>query len=486
MLFNSFEYILFFLPLTVAGYFLLTRLESATPAKAWLLLCSLFFYSWWNLRYLPLILVSIGVNYGVARLMAARQERRGALLAVGLVFNLGLLAHYKYTNFFLGNGAALLGLDYTFERLALPLAISFFTLQQIAFLVDCREKLATPGNLLDYATFVSFFPQLIAGPIVHHRQLIPQFAATDNKRPDWDNIAKGVSYFAVGLFKKVVVADTFARFADAGYAAASSLSAVESVSAVLAYTFQLYFDFGGYMDMAIGAALLVNIDLPINFDSPFKAASIIDFWRRWHITLSNFITTYLYTPIVRLMGRFSRAKSLAAIGIAMFIAGLWHGAAWTFIAFGCIHGAALIVNHLWRGARRKMPHPAGVALTFGVTALSLCFFRATSMGQAFTLLADLTGRNGWLPRLGSENGLGLLLSLKETPLFAGMGTFDVLTSAAVTVSAAVMAFAARNTHQMFQSFTPTRRRLLLCALCLAVSFLYMNSFSEKEFLYFDF
>jgi len=455
-------------------------------AKVWLLFCSLFFYSWWNIQYLPLILISICVNYGTAQLMVARPAEKTPLLMAGLLFNLCLLSYYKYTNFFLANGALLLGYDYTFERLALPLAISFFTLQQIAFLVDCKEDRTGPGHLLDYATFVSFFPQLIAGPIVHHRQLIPQFAATDNKSPQWDNIAKGLSYFAVGLFKKVVVADTFARLADSGYLAADSLSAIESIAAILSYSFQLYFDFGGYMDMAIGAALLVNIELPINFNSPFKASSIIDFWRRWHITLSNFITTYLYTPIVRLMGRFSLTKSLVSIGIAMFIAGLWHGAAWTFITFGSIHGAALIINHLWRRTRKRIPTAIGIALTFGVTVLSLCFFRAESMSKAFAMLANLGGRNGWAPDLSIQGALDFIISLKATMLLGGMGSFDILAGTLISISAAIMTFASPNTHQMFTDFKPSRGQLVLCVLCVTISFLYMNSFTEKEFLYFDF
>ena len=395
MLFNSFEYILIFLPIAVFGYYLLTRFGNVTAPKAWLLANSLFFYSWWNLKYLPLITTSILLNYGIAKIMSLRPAERGKLLVVGLLFNVGILGYYKYVDFLLSNGADILGYAYTFERVALPLAISFFTLQQIAFLVDCRQGLTKPGHLLDYATFVAFFPQLIAGPIFHHRQFIPQFEAPDNRRLNWDNVAKGISYFAIGLFKKVVVADTFAIFANNGFAAASSLSALESCLAMLSFTFQLYFDFGGYMDMAIGAGLLFNIELPINFNSPFKAASVIDFWRRWHITLSNFITAYLYTPIVRSLGKFSFSKSLAAIGIAMFIAGLWHGAAWTFILFGSIHGTALIANHLWRRVRMPLPHIFGILLTFSVTVVSLCFFRAASMRQAWAMLSDLC-RQEWL------------------------------------------------------------------------------------------
>ncbi len=350
--------------------------------RVWILACSLIFYSWWNLKYLPLIAGSITLNYLTGITMVARPAIKRPLLLFGLAGNILLLGYYKYTNFLLTNFGLLTGTEYTFTHLALPLAISFFTLQQVAFLVDVYEGSAKPGRFLDYANFVSFFPQLIAGPIVHHREMMPQFESTKNKRIDFDNIAKGITYFAIGLFKKVVVADTFATVANNGFSSPDSLSALESLLAILSYTFQLYFDFGGYMDMAIGAALMFNIQLPINFNSPFKAADIIDFWRRWHITLSNFITTYLYTPLVRAWGPFTVSKSLIAIGVTMLIAGLWHGADWTFIIFGGIHGGALIINHLWKRHGFRMPTWAGVCLTFTVTAISLCF----SEHRTYTML----------------------------------------------------------------------------------------------------
>ena len=418
--------------------------------------------------------------------MVKKPKYKRPFLMLGLLFNIGLLGYFKYAGFFLANASAVIGFDYTFERLALPLAISFFSLQQIAFLVDNYEGSVKPGSFVDYATFVAFFPQLIAGPIVHHREIMPQFESTDNKRLNFDNIAKGIAYFSVGLFKKTVIADTFARLADSGFSAPNQLSTVESLIAILSYTFQLYYDFGGYMDMAIGAALFFNISLPINFNSPFKSGDIIDFWRRWHITLSNFITTYLYTPIVRAWAPFTVTKSLAAIGITLLIAGLWHGAAWTFIIFGGIHGAALILNHLWRRTGLKLPHVLGVVLTFTVTAISLCFFRASSMADATLMLRDLMGINGLLPSTWLNGQFSLFLNIKESILFNGMGSFDMIVGTLLTTCAAIWTFALPNTHQKFSSFKPSLRIVLMCTLCLCISFLYMNSFVEKEFLYFDF
>jgi D-alanyl-lipoteichoic acid acyltransferase DltB (MBOAT superfamily) len=418
--------------------------------------------------------------------MTHKPETKRPLLLLGLIFNISLLGYFKYAGFFIANTSAIVGFDYTFERLALPLAISFFTLQQIAFLVDNYEGSAKPGNFINYATFVVFFPQLIAGPIVHHREVMPQFESTENKRLNYDNIAKGIAYFSIGLFKKTVIADTFAQLADNGFSAPGQLSAVESLIAILSYTFQLYYDFGGYMDMAIGAALFFNISLPINFNSPFKSTSIIDFWRRWHITLSNFITTYLYTPMVRAWAPFTVTKSLAAIGLTMLIAGLWHGAAWTFIVFGGLHGGALILNHVWRRSGRKMPNVLGVTLTFSLTALSLCFFRASSITDALRMLLDLLGINGILSSLWLNGPLTLFLNIKNSILFNGMGSFDMIVGTLLTTGAAIWAFTMPNTHETLTPFKSNWRKVFLCVICLCASLLYMNSFAEKEFLYFDF
>ena len=305
MLFNSYEFIFVFLPFSFFGYFYLNHKKLTTASKSWLLLSSLFFYSWWNIAYLPLILTSIFINFSIARLIINKDERKNKtiskklLLQIGIVFNIGLLAYFKYADFFISNTNILFNTDIGLLNLALPLAISFFTLQQIAFLIDTYEGLAKEKNFLNYSIFVTFFPQLIAGPIVHHNHMMPQFVSVKNKVKNYKNIAMGLFIISLGLFKKVVIADTFSIWASAGFDSAISLNFFEAWATSLSYTFQLYFDFSGYIDIAIGAALLFNIRLPINSNSPYKATGMIDFWKRWHISLTNFITTYIYTPIVR-------------------------------------------------------------------------------------------------------------------------------------------------------------------------------------------
>lgn len=486
MLFHSFGYILFFFPVCVCAYFLLASKGYCKAASFWLLGCSFFFYAYASVKVLPALISSIVVNYLIGMYMLRKPDTKRLYLQLGLVFNIGLLGYFKYAGFFLANASAIFGFDYTFRQMAIPLAISFFTLQQIAFLLDVYELRAEPGSVFGYANFVAFFPKLITGPIVHYKEIMPQFDALGSMRPNYDNIALGIAYFAIGLFKKTVIADTFGRLANSGFAAPGHLTSIESALSILSYTFQLYYDFGGYMDMAIGSAMFFNISLPINFNSPFQSSDIISFWRRWHITLSNFITAYLYVPIVRAWAPFSFTKSLTAIGITMLIAGLWHGAAWTFVAFGAVHGTALILNHIWRRLGLKMPNLAGVALTFGVTAISFCFFRAASMANAILMLRGLLCFNGIIPSMWLNGPNTFLFNVKEATLFCGMGAFDMAVGSLLTAGAAIWTFAMPNTHQMFSSFKPTWKTVLLCTLCLCISFLYMNSFVEKEFLYFDF
>jgi len=315
------------------GYFFLNKKKYPTGAKYWLIGASLFFYSWWNIIYLPLMLLSIIVNYILTANMQ-KQNYKKKLLYIGLAFNIGLLGYFKYADFFISNLNFISGNNIELLHLALPLAISFFTLQQIAFLVDSYGGLVKEKSFLDYSLFVVFFPQLIAGPIVHHKEMMPQFAKIKNKVVNYENIAKGLFVFSVGLFKKVVIADTFAQYASAGFASADKLNLIEGWITSLSYTFQLYFDFSGYTDMAIGVALLFNIVLPQNFNSPYKSTSIIEFWNRWHMTLTRFLTTYIYEPIVKSFGKFSFNRAMFATFVTMFIAGLWHGAAWTFTIIG--------------------------------------------------------------------------------------------------------------------------------------------------------
>lgn len=303
MLFNSYEFIFLFLPVMFFGYFYLTSKRLIIGSKAWLVGGSLFFYGWWNVLYLPLILVSMLVNYAIGTSLPKIEKEGGkhpskrSLLTVGIIFNVGLLGYFKYTDFLLENFNGIFGSDVPLPHIVLPLAISFFTFQQIAYLVDSYRNETKEYDLLNYALFVTFFPQLIAGPIVHHKEMMPQFSSKWNLVKNYRNIALGLFIFSIGLFKKVVIADTFAKWATQGFDQAPTLNFFEAWATSLSYTFQLYFDFSGYTDMAIGAALLFNIKLPINFNSPYKARNIQDFWRRWHITLSRFLRDYVYVPL---------------------------------------------------------------------------------------------------------------------------------------------------------------------------------------------
>ena len=349
MLFNSYEFLLIFLPLVLLAYHGLLATRSPGNALTLLVACSLFFYGWWNPHYLALILTSIAVNYacylGMRRLPIAREK---FILTLGIVFNLGLLGYFKYAGFFVDNVGELLGLDVPVLAIVLPLAISFFTFQQIAFLVDAHRGLVGDTGLREYMLFVLFFPQLIAGPIVHHAEMMPQFTAARVRDQRSYKFACGLALFTLGMAKKVLIADTLAPYVAQVYDAPASavFSGADVWLASLAYTLQLYFDFSGYSDMAIGLALMFGIRLPLNFDSPYKARSIVDFWRRWHMTLSRFLRDYLYIALGgNRRGRFKRYRNLL---LTMVLGGLWHGANWTFVAWGTLHGIFLVINHLWR------------------------------------------------------------------------------------------------------------------------------------------
>ena len=332
MLFNSYEYILLFMPVVVVMYFMLGR-KSIVVGHYWLIAASLFFYGYWNPIYLWLILFSLLVNFCLGKyLLAASRKRK--YLELGISFNLLLLGYYKYTDFFLENVNNILGLNLGLLHIVLPLGISFFSFTQIAYLIETYRGVVREHNFRSYMLFVTYFPHLLAGPIIHYEQMIPQFLDKSLKKVNYENLSRGLFLFAIGLIKKVIIADTLGTWADAGYIASGSveLSALAAWSTALAYTFQLFFDFSGYTDMALGVSLMLNIRLPVNFDSPYKSASIIEFWRRWHITLSFFLRDYLYIPLGG--NRKGKYRKYANIFITMLLGGLWHGAGLTYVLWG--------------------------------------------------------------------------------------------------------------------------------------------------------
>lgn len=393
MLFNSPAFIFLFLPVVVFVYFALCRSKFKTPAKVWLVLASLFFYGYWNPVYLVLICGSLLTNFLLGKRINQGSGdlwgflSRKNLLIIGIVFNLSLLGVFKYADFAINNVSWIFSTEIEPLGLLLPLAISFFTFQQIAYLSDCYLKGAPNYDLLDFSLFVTFFPQLIAGPIVHHNQMMPQFQTLENKSVNWHNLMVGIAIFSLGLFKKVAIADSFAGWADAGYENVATLSLVEAWGATLSYTFQLYYDFSGYCDMAIGAALMLNIHIPVNFNSPYKALSIQDFWRRWHITLSNWLRDYVYIPLGgNRIGSFNTYRNLM---MTFLLGGLWHGAGWTFVIWGALHGLALCLHRLWQNAGGKLPVPVAWIVTFLFVHLAWIFFRAESVDAATMMLAAM-------------------------------------------------------------------------------------------------
>ncbi|HEX7010074.1 MAG TPA: MBOAT family protein [Phycisphaeraceae bacterium] len=427
MLFNSYTFILLFLPVVLAGYALIGRLAARRTAMAWLVLASVIYYGWWNPRYVGLLLASVLANYVTGLLLGAScASRRGrVVLGLGVAANLALLGYYKYANFFVDTASALAGTHWHLEPIVLPLAISFFTFQQIAYLVDAYRGEAREYHLIDYALFVTFFPQLIAGPIVHHKEMLPQFTEPGPIRLRASDLSVGVTIFTIGLCKKVLLADEAAAHASPVFAAADALTPISTLEAwvgVLCYAMQIYFDFSGYSDMAIGAARLFGIKLPLNFHSPYKAASVAEFWRRWHITLSRFLRDYLYIPLGG--NRKGKLRRYVNLMITMLLGGLWHGAGWTFVAWGALHGIYLCINHGWaawlRRRRRDQQrrgtahHLAACGLTFLAVTVAWVFFRAQTWQGAAHLLAAMIGG------ASSPDALAVISIKNALPLLAAM------------------------------------------------------------------
>jgi alginate O-acetyltransferase complex protein AlgI len=422
MLFNEPVFILIFLPVVLCVFFLLGKAGKTEWAVGWLVAASLFFYAWWRIDFLPLLLISIGVNFGFGLALARWPSR--LLLGIGIAANLLALGWFKYAGFMAQAINDLAGIGLPVPQIVLPLAISFYTFQQIAYLIDAQSGEARETSLLRYALFVVFFPQLIAGPIVHHREMLDQFKLAETFKPRLNNLILGMSAFSIGLFKKVVLADPLGGVSSVAFAPAAEGLAPAFADAwigAVAFSLQLYFDFSGYSDMAVGLGLMFGIKLPVNFLSPFKAASIIDFWARWHMTLTRFLTAYVYNPVVLSITRHRVAKgkpllrrTKPALGpfimllaiptvITMGLAGVWHGAGWQYVVFGLLHAALLVGNHAWRALRQTLKinlglgwlgHGLAVLATFLAVTVTFVFFKATSLEHALTVVRGMFGMGG--------------------------------------------------------------------------------------------
>ncbi len=525
MLFNSYLFLFLFLPVALAGYYALGAVRLRWAAL-WLCVVSFVFYGWWNPRFVVLLAASIAFNYLVSLLIvrsAPRPRMQWWTVAFGIACNLALLFHYKYF-------AALLGLlrewgvgQGPVEDILLPLGISFFTFTQIGYLLDCKAGMVKSPSLLNHTLFVTFFPHLIAGPVLHHKEMMPQFADAQNYRFRAENLSIGGTLFVIGLAKKVLLADTIAPYADAGFAAPAQLGFWGAWGTSLAYAMQLYFDFSGYSDMALGLAKMFGIRFPLNFNSPFKAPCIIEYWSRWHMTLTRYLTAYLYYPMAMQLSRWRSRRGLAVGsagsrtpgGFAMMIAvptlytmglaGIWHGAGLQFFIYGLLHGSYLCVNHAWRivAGGRIAPSRAWsrwlwrafcVLLTFVAVMVAHAFFRAAHVQDALDLLRGMAGLQGVEP-LGS--GLELAWS-GELPwrVLAGRHL-----QAVYLVLLLAIVWLAPNSHQILGDFSPAlarpqearpawmrwRPNAAWLAAILAVLFLCLaNLHRETRFLYFQF
>ncbi|RRJ31304.1 MBOAT family O-acyltransferase [Pandoraea apista] len=439
MLFNSYLFLLLFLPVALAGHYISGAINLRLAAF-WLCLTSFVFYGWWNPQFVVLLAISIAFNYAISQGVlrnAGRVRVQNAIVALGVGVDLAVLFHYKYFAALLGFLHDL-GLTHsTIDTLVLPLGISFFTFTQIGYLLDCRSGLVKERSLLSYVLFVTFFPHLIAGPILHHKEMMPQFAQRENYRFKAENLSIGGILFVIGLAKKVLLADAIAPYADAGFASPGDLQFWGAWGTSLCYALQVYFDFSGYSDMALGLAKMFGIRFPLNFNSPYKATSVIDFWARWHITLTRYLTAYLYYPVAMAISRRRSERGLPGGSEAartpsgflstivvptvftMGLAGVWHGAGFQFLVFGLLHAAYLSINHGWRifvvgrkPASRKVhwpSHIASVALTFVAVLVAQAFFRANGVHDALSLLGGMVGLRGveaW-PSLSYLDGTSL-------------------------------------------------------------------------------
>ena len=460
MLFNSYEFLLVFLPLTFIVYFYLNSKKLITLSKIFLVLASLTFYSWWNVIYLPLILGSMIFNFYVGQFLG--KNRTKPMLTFGIIGNVALLGYFKYTDFFIENFNWALNKDVELLHLALPLAISYFTFQQIAFLVDSYRGETKEYNFLNYALFITFFPQLLMGPIMHHKEIIPQFQTKWKSFIKWENVALGLFIFAIGLSKKTLIGDPLTDYAQYAFDNAQKLSMVEAWYASVSYVLSYYFDLSGYADMAIGIGKMFNINIPKNFNSPYKARNFADYWKRWHITLSRFLGDYIYKSL-------GGNKSLVwvmylNIMITFFVSGFWHGAGWNFVVWGLLNGIFVVMAHMMKKADLEMNFYVAWFLMFFGLILTRILFVSNDFADAWyvtTTLFDISNLR-----------------------FENLFYIDPYLQSFYIVLALYLALACKNSMEISENFKPNFKYIFYTVILLAAS---MFTFSSaKEFLYFQF
>lgn len=477
-----------FLPLTLLIYYLLPRLGGGVRSAAlWLSVMSLVFYSYWDIRYLPLLLGSICWNFWIGRFIEHMPKCRKIFLIIGIMGNLVLLAYFKYTAFFVVNIDVVFGFSYEIPKIILPLGISFFTFTQTAYLVDAYRGETKGYSFLTYLEFVTIFPHLIAGPIINHHEMIPQFLRRENLNVNWKNLALGLSLFIIGLFKKVIIADNLSPWANNVFSRADSLTLLEAWIGSLSYTFQLYFDFSGYSEMAIGLGLLFNLHFPVNFNSPYQSGSIIEFWRRWHMTLGLWVKNYLYIP----MGgnRHGQLRKMRNLLVSMLIVGFWHGAGWTFVIWGGMHGIALVINHYWHRLAKPLPKPLACTFTFLTVLCLWVFFRAETVGDALTILGAMFDFNNvmlpaggfWEQHLNFLNVIGITFAPWHMPSNIIMIGGSLLILGLILCCCPNPLEICRQKDFNIFSFSTA----VFLGLMLAISLIFLNQV-KSEFLYFQF
>lgn len=487
MLFNSYIFVLLFLPLTLIGYYVLNHFKKYRLASVYLLLMSLWFYAYFNVKYLPIILASIVINFIFYKIFKSSCNKgiKQIILAIAIILNIGVLFYFKYYDFFFENINAVFGTNVAMKHLILPLGISFFTFQQLSFVIDSYKGEVPEYDFINYALFVTYFPQLIAGPIVTHDELVPQLLCEENRKLNFQNLASGLYIFAMGMGKKVLIADVFGNAVNWGYSNISSLNSTEAIVIMLSYTIQIYFDFSGYCDMATGIAKMMNLDLPQNFNSPYKALTITEFWKRWHMTLTRFFTKYIYIPLGG--SRKGHFRMILNTMIVFLVSGLWHGSNWSFILWGALHGLFCVITKHFKNFFSKI-HPAlNWLITFLFVNITWIFFRAASISDALLVVRKVFSMEfGTLGFYilnpfkidGIEQFFSLFFNKQISILFFEgyfLGFFLI----------AFIAFlGCKNAKEKMEEFKPTIFKVLFATTILIWSLLSMSGMST--FLYFNF
>ena len=484
MVFNSYIFILFFLPVCILGYFTLNHFQKYTLAQIFLVGMSLWFYGYFNPGYLLILAASVLINYAFYLLIRKNLGKKYAkiLMITGVLFNIVILLYFKYMDFFIDNINGIFKTDIPFLYIALPLGISFFTFQQVSFIVDAYRGEIPEYHFWEYAGFVTYFPQLVAGPIVTHDELVPQFMDKEKKKFDSENMARGIYIFTIGLAKKILLADMFGKLVSHGYATVDGLNSVTAIITMVAYTFQIYFDFSGYSDMAIGIGKMMNIDLPQNFRSPYKALTITEFWDRWHMTLTRFFTKYVYIPLGG--NRKGAVRTYVNVFIVYLISGFWHGASWNFVFWGVCHGLFVILTRSCRKFFDKIPSVLNWLITFAFVNLTWVFFRAETFDQAVTLIKKVFtgGVSGFdMQFIELLRSAEIVEVLSLTPIETLYPPF-VLT--AFFVIAVGILLGCKNAYEKMQSFRPTFFHMITTLFLLLWSVFSFAGISV--FLYFNF